>query len=280
MFFGINTFLFSSPFTTKDLDLFPQFKAWGFDSVEMAIEDPNHIDLKRAKVAFHEQDLLCASISGAWGPGRDLRGSVEEQKASKTYTLNMLELCAELECPILIGPLYSAVGRANAESNVDKLQQRALVVKHLKEITSRAKELGVSIGVEPLNRYETDFLNTCEQALELIEEVGSPQLKILLDTFHMNIEEKNLPASILKAGKHLGHIHACGSDRGRPGNDHIDWVGIFQALKQINYTGAIVIESFTPEVEIIARAASIWREIEPSKEAIAQEGLAFLKSLM
>ena len=280
MFFGINTFLFTSPFSTKDLNLFPQFKAWGFDAVEMAIEDPKHLDLPLAKRAFLDNGLRCGSISGAWGPGRDLRGSEEEQAASKSYSLNMLELCAELECPMLIGPLYSAVGRANAENVEEKKRQQEWVIRHLREITSRAETLGVAVGMEPLNRYETDFLNTCDQALDLIEQVGSSHLKILLDTFHMNIEEKKLPEAIRKAGKHLGHIHACGSDRGRPGNDHMDWIGIFEALKGINYEGGVVIESFTPEVEIIARAASIWREIEPSKESIAREGLAFLKSLV
>ena len=94
MFFGINTFLFSSPFTTHDLGLFPQFKAWGFDSVEMAIEDPSHIDTERAKAAFHEQDLLCASISGAWGPGRDLTRISGRTKGFKNlYTQHVRTLC-------------------------------------------------------------------------------------------------------------------------------------------------------------------------------------------
>jgi D-psicose/D-tagatose/L-ribulose 3-epimerase len=130
-----------------------------------------------------------------------------------------------------------------------------------------------------LNRFETDFLNTVEQALALVKAIGSKAVKIHLDTFHMNIEQKNQAAAILKAGKLLGHFHACGSDRGTPGGDHIDWPGIVKALKKIGYKGDVVIESFTTDVKVIARAAAIWRKIEPKRDDIAVKGLANLQRL-
>jgi D-psicose/D-tagatose/L-ribulose 3-epimerase len=111
----------------------------------------------------------------------------------------------------------------------------------------------------------------------MIADVNSPALKLHLDTFHMNIEEKDQPAAIRKAGKHLAHFHACGSDRGTPGNDHIDWPGIAKALKAVKYEGDVVIESFTQDVKVIARAAAIWRQIEPSRDEIATKGLRFLR---
>jgi len=136
----------------------------------------------------------------------------------------------------------------------------------------------VRLCIEPLNRFETDFLNTCDQGLKLIKAVGSPAVKLHLDTFHMNIEEKNQAAAIVKAGKHLGHFHACGSDRGTPGGDHIDWEPIVKALKKIKYKGDVVIESFTTDVKVIARAAAIWRKMEPKRDDIAVKGLANLKN--
>jgi len=151
------------------------------------------------------------------------------------------------------------------------------VVKNLKVLAAYAEKKGVQICVEPLNRFETDFLNTCEKGLRLIKAVGSPGLKLHLDTFHMNIEEKNQAKAIRAAGKHLGHFHACGSDRGTPGNDHIDWKPIVAALKAVKYKGDIVIESFTTDVKVIARAAAIWRKMEPTREEIATNGLKFLK---
>jgi len=128
-----------------------------------------------------------------------------------------------------------------------------------------------------LNRFETDFINTCDQGLKMIKDVDSKALKLHLDTFHMNIEEKNQAKAIKKAGKYLGHFHACGSDRGTPGNDHIDWKPIVAALKSIRYTGDVVIESFTTDVKVIAKAAAIWRRMEPTRDEIAVKGLKFLK---
>ena len=114
----------------------------------------------------------------------------------------------------------------------------------------------------------------------MIEDVNHPALKLHLDTFHMNIEEKNPAAAIRKAGSLLGHFHACGSDRGTPGNDHTDWKSIAAALKSIRYNGDVTIESFTTDVKTIARAASIWRKIEPTREEIAVNGVKFLKKLL
>jgi D-psicose/D-tagatose/L-ribulose 3-epimerase len=114
----------------------------------------------------------------------------------------------------------------------------------------------------------------------MIEDVNSPALKVHLDTFHMSIEEKNLGKAIKHAGKKLGHIHACGTDRGTPGNDHLDWKPIAKALKKVKFKGDVVIESFTKDVKIIAKAAAIWRQIEPSRQAIAINGLRFLKKTL
>jgi len=114
----------------------------------------------------------------------------------------------------------------------------------------------------------------------MIKDVGSKGLKLHLDTFHMNIEEKDQGTALRKAGKVLGHFHACGSDRGTPGNDHIDWKSIARALKNIRYQGDVVIESFTTDVKVIARAAAIWRRIEPTRNEIAVKGLKFLRKTL
>ena len=114
----------------------------------------------------------------------------------------------------------------------------------------------------------------------MIHDVGSPALKLHLDTFHMNIEEKDPAAAIRRAGPHLGHFHACGCDRGTPGNDHIDWKSIAAALRAIRYEGDVVIESFTSDVKALARAAAIWRKLEPTRDEIAWKGLKFLRSIL
>ena len=277
---GINTFLFTSPFTNASTKLFPTFKKWGFKSVEIPIEDPSHIDPAYVKAELAKHGLVCGSVCACMGPGRDFRGTPAEQKTAMEYCKKLADQAVVLGNASIIGPVYSVVGKADAVEPAQQKKEWALVVKNLKELARYAESRGIQICIEPLNRFETDFLNTCDQGLKLVKAVGSKAVKLHLDTFHMNIEEKNQAAAIRKAGRHLGHFHACGSDRGTPGRDHIAWKPIVRALKEIKYDGDIVIESFTTDVKVIARAAAIWRRIEPTRDEIAVKGIKFLKRVL
>jgi D-psicose/D-tagatose/L-ribulose 3-epimerase len=277
---GINTFLFTSPFTNDSTKLFKKFRHWGFESVEIPIEDPAHIDPGHVKRELDRHGLVCGSICACLGPDRDLRGTPRQQRTSLDYLQAVLDQMIVLDCPSLVGPVYSSVGRADAVPAPEYRKQWKTVVKHLRTLAKHAQDRGKQICLEPLNRFETDFINTCSQGLRMVKEVGSPALKLHLDTFHMNIEEKDPGAAIRKADGRLGHFHACGSDRGTPGNDHINWEPIAAALKAIGYDGDVVIESFTTDVKVIARAAAIWRRIEPTRDEIAVKGLSFLQKTL
>jgi D-psicose/D-tagatose/L-ribulose 3-epimerase len=277
---GINTFLFTSPFTNESTKLFRKFKGWGFDTVEIPVEDPSHIDPAHVKLELDRHGLVCGSVCACMGPDRDLRGTPEQQQTGLNYMFKLIDQMVVLDCPSLIGPVYSAVGRADAVPADEYRKQWKTVVGHLKTLAKYAQKNGRQVCVEPLNRFETDFVNTCDQGLKLLKAVGNPALRLHLDTFHMNIEEKDQAAAIRKAGGQLGHFHACGSDRGTPGNDHIDWKPIAAALKAIGYKGDVVIESFTTDVKVIARAAAIWRRIEPTRDEIAVKGLKFLRATL
>jgi D-psicose/D-tagatose/L-ribulose 3-epimerase len=277
---GINTFLFTSPFTNKSTELFPTFKKWGFETVEIPVEDPSHIDPAHVRRELDKHGLKCGSVCACMGPGRDFRGTPGEQRTAMTYCKKLIDQMVVLGCPSLIGPVYSVVGKADAVEPKQQKKEWALVVKNLKQLATYAAKKRVRICIEPLNRFETDFLNTCDQGLKLLKAIGSKAAKLHLDTFHMNIEEKDQATAIRKAGKLLAHFHACGSDRGTPGNDHIDWKPIARALKQIKYKGDVVIESFTTDVKVIARAAAIWRRIEPTRNEIATKGIRFLKKIL
>jgi D-psicose/D-tagatose/L-ribulose 3-epimerase len=280
MRFGINTFLFTSPFTNDSTKLFKQIKRWGFETVEIPIEEPFHIDPARVKCELDKEGLVCGSVCACTGADRDLRGTVKQQETALAYLTKLMDQMVPLDCRTLMGPIYSAVGRAEAVPPAEYKLQWKTVVKHLRTQSRYAEERGQRICLEPLNRFETDFINTCDQALKMVRDVGSPALKIMLDTFHVNIEEKNQAAPIRKAGEHLAHFHACGCDRGTPGNDHIDWLSIAAALKEIGYDGDVVIESFAANVKMIARAAAIWRQIEPTQDEIAVKGLKFLQETL
>jgi D-psicose/D-tagatose/L-ribulose 3-epimerase len=280
MNFSLNTVLFVSPFTTADTRRFKQFKQWGFDAVELLIEDPAHIDPALVKRALGRNNLVCGSIAAAINPQRDLRGSPASQRNGVKYLCQLIDQLVRLDARVLSGPVYSYVGRAQAYSAAEKKRHWQAVVKNLKIVTRHAAERGKLVCIEPLNRFETDFLNTIDQGLKLIADVGSPALKLHLDTFHANIEEKNQATAIRRAGKQLGHIHACGCDRGTPGNDHIDWKAIAAALKAIKYDGDIALESVTLDVPRIAASAGIWRRMEKTQAEIARDGVKFLRQTL
>ena len=149
MRFGINTFLFTSPFTNESTKLFKDYRAWGFDSVEIPIEHPSHIDPAFVKSELAKQGLVCGSLCGAFGPDRDLRGTPEQQKASTDYILYLIDAAVALDCPTVAGPLYSAVGRAGFVPDKERKVQWKLVVKNLKKISKYALKKGVTLAVEP-----------------------------------------------------------------------------------------------------------------------------------
>jgi D-psicose/D-tagatose/L-ribulose 3-epimerase len=260
--------------------LFPRFKEWGFESVEISIEDFSHIDPIYIKDKLGENNLVCGSVTPCLGPDKDLRGSLQQQRTGVKFMKDVVKVMTTMGAQSLIGVVYSTVGRTEAVPRNEYRKQWRTVVRNLKELAEFAGENGKTIALEPINRFETDFINTCDRGLEMISDVGSAALKLHLDTFHMNIEEKDPAAAIRRAGNYLGHLHACGCDRGTPGSDHIDWNSIADALHEIRYNGDVVIESFTADVKALARAASIWRAVEPTRDEIAWKGAKFLKSIL
>ena len=280
MKFGVSTFLWVSPFSTASFDLVYKVKEMGFDIIEIAVEKKELIDWARLKEVVKDAGLD-VTISGAFGPERDI--SHEDpaiREKGIQYIIDCIKIAQDMGSPIFGGPVYSAVGKTRFTSEEQKKKERAWCVENLKRISKVANDHGVIVGLEPLNRFETDMVNTADQALSIVKEVASPNLKIQLDTFHNNIEEKNIADTIRKVGKDLlCHIQGNESDRGTPGTGNLDWVGIKEALTEIEYDGAIVIETFGEVSEEIARAACIWRPLANSSDELATEGLRFYKEL-
>ena len=280
MLFGASTFIWVSPFSTANIDLLTKVKNMGYDIVEIAVEDTRIIDWKLIKDIARDLDLKI-TISGAFGPERDISSTDPAfRQIGRQYIIDCIRIAEEMESPVFGGPVYSAVGKTRLVSDEQKKQERAWCVGILKEVSQIAGDCGVTLGLEPLNRFETDMVNTVDQALSILEEVGNPNLKIVLDTFHSNIEEKDIPASIRKIGKDLlCHVQGNESDRGTPGTGHLEWQGIQEALTDIGYDGAVVIETFGQPSQELARAACIWRPLANSADELAEEGLAFYKKM-
>lgn len=277
---GVNTWVWTSPFSTREFSLLPKIKSMGFDLVEVAVDDIALIDAKLLGQTAKDNELS-VTICGAFGPSRDVSSDDPAIRANgASYMLDCIRLAQAVDSTLVSGPLYSAVGKTRLVSADQKARERAWCVENLREVGKVASDAGVTMGIEPLNRFETDMINLVEQAIELIEEIGHPAYKIHIDTFHSNIEEKSIPDAIRLAGSLLGHFHACENDRGAPGTGHIDWLGVRDALREIGYEGPVVIESFTPGAVEIAKAAAIWRPLAPSQDELAREGARFLRQLL
>jgi D-psicose/D-tagatose/L-ribulose 3-epimerase len=275
---GITTWIWTAPLTTERFrEVVPHVKKLGFDLVEVPIEGTS--DLDYAQAAPIVRDLgLSVSVCAAMSPDRDLLDADPSVRANAmAYVRHCVEAAHTLGATNVVGPLYSAVGRTWQATPDERQRDVDLLVGELKALAAFAGERGVVLCVEPLNRFETSFLNLAEQAIEIVDRVGHPACGLLLDTFHMNIEERSVGAAIRSAGSRLKHLHACENDRGAPGSGHVQWDEVAEACRAIGYTGPAVIESFTADVKSIARAAAIWRPLAKTQDGLAQDGLKHLR---
>lgn len=278
---GVNTWTWVSPFTTDMAPaLFSKIKQMGFDIVELPVEDPSHVEAGPIKRLLDE-NALGATVCGAFGPNRDLASDEDANvQNSLTYLRALIEFAQGVGANVVAGPMYSAVGKARQVPPDVRRAEFDRAVAGIRKAAVVAADHGVTLAIEPLNRFETDLVNTASQARAMVDAVGHPNVGIHLDTFHMNIEEENVYDAILLAGKDLKHVHASESHRGTPGKGLAAWEDMARGIKAVGYTGPVVIETFTPEVKEIARAAAIWRPLAESQDLLASEGLAFLRKLL
>jgi D-psicose/D-tagatose/L-ribulose 3-epimerase len=278
---GANTWIWVSPLTDERLaSIAPRVRAFGFDVIELPIENLGDWDPARARELLHKHHLS-ATTCAVMSPDRDL---VSDDSAvvdsTHVYLRGAIDIAAAVGATTFAGPVYSPVGKTWVMNQSERESAVNRLVENLRPIAEHAEERGVTIAIEPLNRFETSFMNTAEQVMEVVDRIGFASVGVLLDTFHMNIEERDPARAIRTCGGHLAHVHACGCDRGAPGGDQIPWPRIAAALREVGYEGPIVIESFTIENQAIARAAAIWRALAPSQDAIATDGLSFLRDLL
>jgi D-psicose/D-tagatose/L-ribulose 3-epimerase len=277
---GACTWLWTAPFSDADAGLAARVADFGFGVLEVCVEDADLVTAEALAAAARDAGVVL-SVCGAFGPDRDLaHRDPGPQQNALDYIGRLVDLAAAVGSPHVCGPMYSAVGKARLDDPDDRAAERRRSVENLKHAAERAAAGGVRLAIEPLNRYETDMVNTTQQGLELCDAIGADNVGLLLDTYHMNIEEKSIGAAIRAAGDRVFHFHSCENDRGTPGTGHIPWADVFSALADIGYRGQIVIESFTPAVREIARAVSLWRPLDAAGDDLAAAGLRFLQSAL
>jgi D-psicose/D-tagatose/L-ribulose 3-epimerase len=277
---GVNTWVWTSPLDDESLARLAATAAgMGFRAVELPVETVGgwHASAARDVVAEHG---LTPYIVGAMGPGRDLvRASDAAIAETQGYLRECVDVAVTVGAAVVAGPFYLQTGRTWRMTEHERAETVRQLRASLDPVARYAADAGVTLAIEPLNRYETSLLNTVEQALDALEPLLGRGVGLAIDTYHLNIEEKRPFDAVRVAGRAIAHVQVCGNDRGAVGDDHIDWSGFLDALDDAGYTGPLNLESFTSHNDTIATAASIGRPLAESQDALAQRTFDFLDRL-
>lgn len=283
---GIISMQFTRPFTNAALPLLARTRALGFDFIELLVPEPEDgldaAELRRICDGEGLDIVLAARVN--------LQRSVaSDDAAARQGGLDYLKYCIEaadrLGAQIIGGPLYGEplvfAGRPPHPWGDDQITARAArTIEGLARVAPLAASAGKVLALEPLNRFETDIANTTAQAIELVDSVGSPGLGIVLDTFHMNIEERSIPDAIRAAGPRLVHFQANENHRGFPGTGNMDWTAIMRALAQIGYGGPVSLEPFRREDDRVALPIAHWRPPHENEDDKLRAGLALIRAAL
>jgi D-psicose/D-tagatose/L-ribulose 3-epimerase len=274
---GVNAFLWTANFGPEHFGILPRVKEWGFDAFEIPVFDPAKIELRAIRREFDANQLectLCAILPPGLSP---IDSDAAVRAGTQKHLQRCIELTAEIGATLLSGPVYAPVGYLPGRRRTEDEWQWA--VECFQMLGPVLEKNGITLAIEPLNRFETFFLNTLSDTAEFCDAIGHPRIGVLMDTFHANIEEKSIPDACRTLGTRLRHVHTCENDRGIPGSGHVDFAGMVDALNEIGYDGYLTIESFGFNLPEMSAAAAIWRDLAPKPEDIASEGIAYLRTL-
>jgi D-psicose/D-tagatose/L-ribulose 3-epimerase len=275
--FGASSYVWAETFGMEHIGLLPRLKDAGLDGIEIGVLAPQTFPAAAMRKELNKAGLECTTCTVVPHGMSLISKDADERRKGQSHVEDCLKATAEAGGTVLCGPMYSPVGYFSGTRRTADEWKRG--VESWQQIAATASKAGVQIAIEPLNRFETYFLNTDADAAKFCDEIGSKDVGILVDTFHANIEEKSIGAALRQAGKHLKHVHSCENDRGTPGSGNVNWPDFFSTIKAMHYDGWFIIESFGFSLGAISAAASIWRDIERQPEDIPFEGVKFLRKM-
>lgn len=279
MLFGIHSLLFNETFVEKDLPLLDKCKHLGFDAVEIIPFDPDNFPAAKVRRAAADLGLVINTGYGMPEQYNTISPDASVRRAGIDFSKRLIDLSVEAGAKVFGGMIYCGWGYLTGRMRTE--QEWEWAVEGYKEVAGYALKADpdLVLGIEPVNRFESHLINIAADARRFIRDVGLPNVKVHLDTFHMIREEDDFAGAVHETGAALGYIHACESQRGIPGRGLVPWVPFFEALRDIGYDGCVTIESFDPEMEKIAKLCCIWRKLADSPEQLASEGVKFLRSV-
>ena len=277
--FGVASLIWTEDFTEKDLPLIEKAKELGFDVLDINVAHPERFPAEKVSEKIKEVGIEVVTTIGMPQDSN----IIHPDPAVRTQGLNtlkkMVDINLEIGSKIIAGVIYASWGYITGKPRTE--EEWKWSVENMQEAAGYAKSKGdIILAVEPVNRFETHFINIAEDAVKYCKDVGIGNMKILLDAFHMIREEMSFTDAVNICGKeYLGYVHVCENNRGIPGTGLVPWREFFTALKNIDYDGPLSIESFDPGFEELNRLCAIWRNFADTGEELAVQGLKNLKEI-
>jgi D-psicose/D-tagatose/L-ribulose 3-epimerase len=276
---GMNLLLYT---TQPDESTFPiaeHLQEMGFEGLEWPILGTDMATAEKIR-KFNEGTGLGATTVYVFGPGASpISAQESERKAAADQLKNRIDVCAALGSELLCGPITQTLGHFTGQGPTANEWSRC--VSFFKSTGDYAADKGVTLVIEYLNRFEIYFVNTAKDVRRLCDDVNHPNVKTMVDSFHANIEEKNLYDAVMVVQPHLAHIHVSENDRGVPGSSKsIQWEDFFRGIKDSGFDGWLMIESFGTALPDLAAAAKIWRPLFDNADDVGRQGLAFIKKML
>lgn len=275
--FGVHPLIWTSAWTYDTVSFAERARDLGFGALDVPLRRADQRTVRETGARLKNLNMSAVGVL-ALGREHDITSDEDTTRQLGIEHLKKAVVSTQgVGATVLGGVIYAPIGKLVGRGPNEAETARS--VEALKEVARFAQDYGVKLALEPVNRYETYMLNTVQDALKMVDLIGEPNIGVLLDTYHMNIEEKDLYQPIVAAGDRLFHMHCCENDRGIPGTGLVRWDDVFLALRDIKYQGVLSIESFVTNIPEIAAATCIWRTLAPDGDALAREGLAFLKGM-
>jgi D-psicose/D-tagatose/L-ribulose 3-epimerase len=274
---GMNMLLWSTDVSGSEFDpVFAMLREAGFAGVEIPIFDREIDTYAQLRARLDALGLEALAVSARGGDDNPISADPAVRAEAVAAMKANLDSAAALGAPLICGPLAAPLAVFSGTSPTDEEKRRSIA--YLEEVAPYAEERGVTIALEYLNRFEMYLTNTAADLAELVRAVGHPRIRMMYDTFHAHIEEKDPATALRECADVLVHIHLSENDRSTPGTGQIAWAGTFETIRAIGYDGWVVIEAFGDSLPELAGATKIWRRMFESEEQLARDGAAFVRN--
>lgn len=272
---GMNLLLWTTHVTKDHFPILAKLKKAGFDGVEIPIFEGGADHYRGIRKELDNQGLGCTAVTVATPEANPISNDAAVREAAAERLKWVIEMTAIMGGEVLCGPYHSPLAVFSGTGPTDDEKKWAADV--LRRGAEEAQKAGVKLAIEYLNRFECYFLTTAADARALVQRVNHPNFRMMYDTFHANIEEKDVTAAIDHAANSIVHVHISENDRGTPGTGHVHWDETFRAIRKAKYDGWLVIEAFGRALPALAAATKVWRDLFPAAEEVYTQGLRFMK---